>query len=256
MPRFLDNSYVLKDVQLLQLDVKRYQTKHQKRIYSELKDVFMEREIDNYDNMETFISSIRSQLESYPQSDNKESIEGLFKTDEITDNKIIQWNKQLDEIWNKYKKMVDSKQFFLRESSDELKSIEELLDKCHQKGGYDKDRIHKFMVDNFSFINSENKLINDQYEKITDDDYMDSRMRPFYKSYQEFVIDKLSHKYEKLYKNFAGIFFKAISGTMDLEQLKHMLGMIKRVETNNLTQHNASVMIGKELGKKYINHLK
>jgi hypothetical protein len=130
------------------------------------------------------------------------------------------------------------------------------LDICNDKGEQDKEELHKFVKSKLNFLNIEEENVKEIYDVMIADDYMDTRIRPFYRNYQAFVLEKLSHKYEKLYKNFAGIFFKVVNKSMDMERLEHMLGMIKNVETGRVSQHNASVMIGKELGSKYLKGFK
>ena len=121
--------------------------------------------------------------------------------------------------------------------------------------GNDKEIIHEFAKRVFSQVD-DNIEENELYQRLILEDYSDTRMRPFYREYQDFVLDQLSHKYEKLYKNFTGIFFKTVNNTMDMNRLRTMMSMVKNVEKNNITQHNASIKIGKELGNQYLKDFK
>lgn len=227
MPKFQDNSYVLRDVESLQRDVNIYHNQNQKQLYEKLKKMCLDRELDTYDLLDKLINDLKSKF--------NEKLE------------------KLNQIWEEYRKIVDKKQFFVREPVTEITSIESLLDKCNKKMTNDREIIHQFMKESFSDFDVEE---NEYYMQLIQEDYSDSRMKPFYREYQDFVLEDLSHKYEKLYKNFTGIFFKTVNRTMDMERLRNMLNMVKNVERNNITQHNASVKIGKELGKQYLKDFK
>jgi hypothetical protein len=254
MPKFVDNSYILKDVKLLEKDITEYHQKNLLKVYNELKQLFLDRELDNYENINKLVDVLKNNLQNYEKI--KDEVLDIFNLDNVDANSINDLNRELEVKWQNYRKLVDSKQFFIRESPEEVNSIEELLDKCNKKGQEDKELIHNYVKDNYGILNTNNEHIKELYDNLLVDDYMDTRMRPFYRNYQAFVIEKMSHKYEKLYKNFAGIFFKVVNRTMDNKKLETMISMIRKVETGKMTQHNASVIVGKELGKQYINHVK
>ena len=225
MPKFVDNSYVMRDVKRMQKDIQEYHDQNQLRIYNELKQVFLTRELDTYDQVDKLVKQLQ---ESSP-------------------------SERLSSMWTDYRELVNSKQFFIREECNDIISIEALLDLCNQKGVSDKEELQEFLKKQLNGLEVEG---NELYDGLMADDYMDTRLRPFYRNYQAFVLEKMSHKYEKLYKNFAGIFFKVIARTMDMDRLEKMLNMIKNVETGRMTQHNASVMVGKELGQQYLKGMK
>ena len=180
-----------------------------------------------------------------------------FKQENIDEVAIGKYSEKIHEIWEGYRNIVATKQFFIREESNQISSIEALLDLCNKKGESDKEELHEYIKGKFDSLDMDvNDEIKELYDELVADDYMDSRIRPFYRNYQDYVLEKMSHKYEKLYKNFAGIFFKVINKTMDMHRLEAMLNMVKNVETGRLSQHNASVMIGKELGDKYLKNFK
>lgn len=227
MPKFVDNSYVMRDVKKMQKDIQEYHDQNQLRIYNELKEVFLSRELDTYDQVDKLVKQLQ---ESSPDSSDR-----------------------LSSVWTGYREMINNKQFFIREECNDIISIEALLDLCNQKGVTDKEELQEFLKKKLEGLEVDG---NELYDGLMADDYMDTRLRPFYRNYQGFVLEKMSHKYEKLYKNFAGIFFKVIARTMEMDRLEKMLNMIKNVETGRMTQHNASVMVGKELGEKYLKNMK
>jgi hypothetical protein len=254
MPKFVDNSYILKDVKLLEKDIIVYHQNNLLRIYNDLKQLFLDRELDNYENINKLVEVLTSNLQNYRESNAE--IADIFKLENVDTNSVNDLNKELEVKWQNYRKLVDSKQFFIRETPEDVKSIEDLLDKCRKKAEADKDLIHDYVKENYGSLNVNNQQINGLYDNLLVEDYMDTRMRPFYRNYQAFVVEEMSHKYERLYKNFAGIFFKVVNRSMDNKRLETMVNMIHKVETGKMTQHNASVIIGKELGKQYMSHLK
>jgi hypothetical protein len=254
MPKFVDNSYILKDVKLLEKDITEYHQKNLLKIYNDLKQLFLDRELDNYENINKLVEVLTNSLQNYEES--KQEVSDIFILEDINANSVNNLKTELGIKWQNYRNLVDSKQFFIRETPEEINSIEELLDKCNKKGESDKELIHNYVKENYGSLNTDNEKIKELIGNLLVDDYMDTRMRPFYRNYQAFVVEKMSHKYEKLYKNFAGIFFKVVNRTMDNQRLETMINMIRKVETGKMTQHNASVIVGKELGKQYISHLK
>lgn len=232
MPKFQDNSYVIRDVENLKRDVSVYHNQNQNKIYEDLKKMFLERELDTYDLMDKLIEKLKEQYQTDPKKLN-----------------II------NDIWNNYRKMTDKKQFFIRQPLSEITSIEDLLDICNKKATTDMEIVHQFVNSEFLKLN-DNITENEIYQKLLSKDYIDSKMKPFYREYQNFILDNLSHKYEKLYKNFTGIFFKTVNRTMDTDRLRTMLSMVGNVEKNKITQHNASVKIGKDLGTQYLKDFK
>ena len=42
------------------------------------------------------------------------------------------------------------------------------------------------------------------------------------------------------------------SGNMDMDKLRYMISMAKKIQDNKISEHNASVEVGKELFKEYI----
>ena len=177
MPKFQDNSYLLRDVEKLQRDVNIYHNQNQNKIYEELKKMCLERELDTFDLVDKLLNQLKEQYQ-----DNNEKI------------------KQLNDIWIEYRQLVDKKQFFIRESISQITSIEDLLDKCNKKMGNDKEIIHEFAKRVFSQVD-DNIEENELYQRLILEDYSDTRMRPIYREYQDFVLEQLSHKYEKLNNN-------------------------------------------------------
>jgi hypothetical protein len=257
MPKFVDSSYVIYDAQKLRLDIDIYHTQNLPNIYNNLKKVFVDKEIDNYQNIKQLIDLLQYQLESYPGNIN--ILFHIFKLndDDLTSQKVSQLNTKLEHIWKTYQTFVERKQFFVRQSLNEIISVDDLLDKCAKKGENDKEMLHNFLNTNLkNLVNISANQISPLWNKLTNDDYMETPMRPFYRNYQHFVVETMSRKYERLYKNFAGIFFKVTNRTMDMDRLNTMVSMINNIETNKITQHNASVIIGEELGKQYIDKIK
>lgn len=257
MPKFVDSSYVMRDVNLLKKDVKIYQDENLSRIHNELKEIFLTKELDNYKNVKELIDLLQFQLEKYPSNINV--LYSLFNLDktELDMESVSELSNKLNTIWEKYRVLTNDKQFYIRQSPNDVLSIEDLLDKVAKKGADDKDLLQLFLKNNLEgLINTSANQISPVWDKLMAEDYMDTLMRPFYRTYQNFVIEKMSNKYEKLYKNFAGIFFKVLNGSMEMDRLKEMLTMIHQVETGRMTQHNASVKIGKKLGDKYMSHIK
>lgn len=255
MPRFVDNSYVMRDVKKMQKDIEDYHNQNQNRIYNELKQVFLTRELDTYDQVDKLVKTIAQLLQNFPASQN--DLSKLLKQENADETTVGQFSEKLHEIWEGYRGLVAGKQFFIRDECKDINSIEALLDLCNKKGESDKEDLHKYIKDKFEeYDMNANDDIRELYDTLVADDYMDSRIRPFYRNYQDFVLEKMSHRYEKLYKNFAGIFFKVINKTMDMDRLEHMLNMVKNIETGRVTQHNASVKIGQELGNQYLKNFK
>jgi len=54
-------------------------------------------------------------------------------------------------------------------------------------------------------------------------------------------------KYEYLFKNFEPIFKISLSQNYDYSRLKFMLNMAKKVQNEEITEHNASVQVGQIL---------
>ena len=63
---------------------------------------------------------------------------------------------------------------------------------------------------------------------------------------------KLEADYKNLHDNFSSLFKLILSGNMDIDRLKYMINMLKKVEKNELTEYDASVSVGKVLVKDFI----
>jgi len=63
---------------------------------------------------------------------------------------------------------------------------------------------------------------------------------------------KLETDYKNLHDNFSSLFKLILSGNMDIDRLKYMINMLKKVEKNELTEYDASVSVGKVLVKDFI----
>ncbi len=59
--------------------------------------------------------------------------------------------------------------------------------------------------------------------------------------------ENMIEKYEFLFKNFEPIFNISISKTYDFDRLNFMLNMAKKVQNNEITEHNASIEVGQVL---------
>lgn len=231
MPNFVDSSYVMDDVISLMKDVDNYHTENQTRIVEELRKLFLSKEADVYQKVKTIISTVKSD-------------ETLLKNGATS--------VDMDMILKKYQNMINEKQFFI--DTNNIKSIESVLDRCSVKSTEDKEVLHKYLDDYIlpAVDIVSNDTVQECWDYLRGDDYMDTLIRPWMQEQQRFVVDNMSHKYEKLYKNFAGIFFKVIGKTMDIPQLSYMLNMIQKINNNNISQHNASVKIGQQLNDKYM----
>ena len=62
----------------------------------------------------------------------------------------------------------------------------------------------------------------------------------------------LEKKHKHLYENFKPLFEMAIDGGMDMLKLKTMLSFRDKVSKKEITQHDASVTVGKMLVDEYI----
>jgi hypothetical protein len=250
MPRFVDSSYVINHVTQLTSDVNAYHTQNLKNIYATIKNIFVEKELENYENVKNLVNLLQKELDNYPS--NIITIFQLFKinNDDVADIKISELRSKLEEIWNKYQEYVNSKQFFIKEQPEELVSVESLFDKVSSKATEDKEKLHAFVNQHFSIIQVDNSLIKPIWDKLNSSSYTETEITPHFQEYHKFV-DDMSYKYEKLYTNFVGIFFKVISRTLDMDTLKKMVSMINNIETGHITQHNASVEIGKQLHSKF-----
>lgn len=224
MPKFVDNSYILHDVAKLKEDVNQYHNEMFQQTFDGLRRVFLDKEVSNYELVLQLINQLKE-----------------IRPDDTT---------QLDTIWQDYRKLVDTKQFFIREAISDLVSIDDLLDKANKKKVEDQDLLKDFMETKLKPMGGVDFT---EYQTLTDKEYLTEELRPFHQEQQNFVVERMSRKYEKLYKNFSGIFFKVIARTMDIDRLKQMLAMIQNVEMGRITQHNASVEIGKVLGQEYLN---
>jgi hypothetical protein len=63
---------------------------------------------------------------------------------------------------------------------------------------------------------------------------------------------QLETDYKNLKENFGSIFRIVNSGNMDIDKLKYMIGMVKKINNNKISEHNASVEVGKVLVKDFI----
>ena len=84
MPTFVDNSYVMRDVKKMEKEIKEYHNQNQNRIYNELKQVFLTRELDTYDQVDKLIKSIGQLLQNFPAS--KNDLSKLFKQETRSKN--------------------------------------------------------------------------------------------------------------------------------------------------------------------------
>ena len=60
-------------------------------------------------------------------------------------------------------------------------------------------------------------------------------------------IEVLKEEFKILFEKFPTIFNKVVDGTMELGRLKFMLKMIRDIETQKISKHQASIVVGKEL---------
>ena len=58
---------------------------------------------------------------------------------------------------------------------------------------------------------------------------------------------KLELEFKRLNENFPAIFVKVLKGTLEIERLQFMLKMIGEINTNKVSKHEASVVVGQEL---------
>tara|TARA_B100001093_G_C26728673_1_gene971170 strand:- start:589 stop:933 length:345 start_codon:yes stop_codon:yes gene_type:complete len=59
--------------------------------------------------------------------------------------------------------------------------------------------------------------------------------------------ETMLQKYESLFKNFEPIFNISISKSYDYNRLNFMLNMAKKVQNDEITEHNASIEVGQVL---------
>ena len=57
----------------------------------------------------------------------------------------------------------------------------------------------------------------------------------------------LELEFKYLHEKFPTIFNKIVDGTMEMGRLKFMLKMIRDIESNKISKHQASVTVGQEL---------
>ncbi len=69
---------------------------------------------------------------------------------------------------------------------------------------------------------------------------------------KEDFIESLQKKFDNLHTNFKSIFKMISQGDMDIQKLKYMIKMVKQVQQSKISEHDASVEVGKELFKEYV----
>jgi uncharacterized protein YpbB len=64
--------------------------------------------------------------------------------------------------------------------------------------------------------------------------------------------DEITEKCKYLIDSAPNIYKMCISGGMDLERLTYMINMVKKVKTNEISDHDASVKVGERLVDEFV----
>lgn len=90
------------------------------------------------------------------------------------------------------------------------------------------------------------------YNKILDDA---KKLLEFTKSNTEDKKEfekKMEEKFNLMHKQQPSIFKMCIDGSMDIERLTYMINMVKKVKSNNISEHDASVEVGQRLVDEFV----
>ena len=63
---------------------------------------------------------------------------------------------------------------------------------------------------------------------------------------------KMQEEFHDLNKKQPSIFKMCMEGSMDVERLTFMINMIKKVKSNNISEHDASVQVGQRLVDEFV----
>lgn len=63
---------------------------------------------------------------------------------------------------------------------------------------------------------------------------------------------KMQEEFSLIYKQQPSIFKMCIDGSMDIERLTFMINMVKKVKSNNISEHDASVEVGQRLVDEFV----
>ena len=63
---------------------------------------------------------------------------------------------------------------------------------------------------------------------------------------------KMQEKFSLIYKQQPSIFKMCLDGSMDIERLTFMINMVKKVKSNNISEHDASVEVGQRLVDEFV----
>ena len=66
--------------------------------------------------------------------------------------------------------------------------------------------------------------------------------------------EELNEKYEYLKTNLKSVFNMIIGGNMDMEKLEFIVSMARDVKNNRISEHSASVEVGKKIFKDVTGH--
>ena len=77
-------------------------------------------------------------------------------------------------------------------------------------------------------------------------------MKDLKKKNNEDFIKKMKEQFPDFSENYPGIFDKILDNSIDDPQFIKMLGFLKQMEGGNMSEHDASVEVGKILVDKYV----
>ena len=63
---------------------------------------------------------------------------------------------------------------------------------------------------------------------------------------------KMQERFNTIYKQQPSIFKMCVDGFMDIERLTYMINMVKKVKSNNMSEHDASVQVGQRLVDEFV----
>lgn len=155
MPKFIDSSYVKKDVLGLTQDVAAFHTEHFKTNYLKGKNIFLSKEAANYSIMSKSLS---------PQ------------------------------LFEKYQEVISKKQFYIREPFEKLESYEQMLDRMTEQKCKDVDILIKFIKDNdLSYISIDSNpdtYLNNELDEIRNPyiNFVDEMSKKYNKLYINFAV--------------------------------------------------------------------
>ena len=93
-------------------------------------------------------------------------------------------------------------------------------------------------------ILSESEKMNNDVKKFLVVSHTEREKNEFFESLQS--------RYSLLYNENMSITKMITSGNMDMDKLRYMISMAKKIQDNKISEQNASVEVGKELFKEYI----